>query len=128
MTELKQSYQPVLLLGLMAALGVLGEIAEELVVDLLSRKASLVASNVPGPQQQLYLAGSRLSQLMFWVPQSGTIGVGISILTYNGQVQFGVIADRKRIPDPRALVERFGREFEQLVLAVLLGTFLKEAS
>jgi len=128
MTELKQSYQPVLLLGLMAALGVLGEIAEDLAVGLLSRKASLVVSNVPGPQRQLYLAGSRLSQLMFWVPQSGSIGVGISILTYNGQVQFGVIADRKRIPDPRALVGRFGREFEQLVLAVLLGTFLKEAS
>jgi len=128
MNELKQSYQPVLLLGLMAALGILGEKAEELAVELLSRKASLVASNVPGPQRQLYLAGSRLSQLMFWVPQSGAIGVGISILTYNGQAQFGVIADRKRIPDPRALVERFGREFEHLVLAVLLGTFLKAAS
>ncbi len=128
MTQLKHSYQPVLLLGLMAALGILGEMAEELAVDLLTRKASLVASNVPGPQRQLYLAGSRLSQLMFWVPQSGAIGVGISILTYNGQVQFGVIADRKRIPDPRALVERFGCEFEQLVLAVLLGNVLPAAS
>jgi len=127
MSELKGSYQPALLLGLMATLGVLGETAEDLAVDLLSRKASLVASNVPGPQTQLYLAGSRLSQLMFWVPQSGQIGVGVSILTYNGQVQFGVIADRRRIPDPRRLVSRFATEFEQLVLAVLLGPFLRKA-
>ncbi len=124
MARLKGSYQPVLTLGLMATLGLLGRTLEDTAVDLLAGKASLVASNVPGPQEPRYLAGRRLTQLMFWVPQSGDIGVGISILTYDGQVQFGLIADSKRIPDPRAVVTRFATEFEQLLLAILMGPFL----
>lgn len=124
MAGLKGSYQPVLMLGLMATLGVLGETAEGLAIDLLSSKASLVASNVPGPQHALYLAGRRLSQLMFWVPQSGAIGLGISILSYNQCVQFGLVADRKRIPDPRAVAAGFPAEFESILLAVLLGPYL----
>ena len=51
-------------------------------------------TNVPGPQQALYLAGAHVTRLMFWVPQSGDIGVGVSILSYDGGVQFGLIADR----------------------------------
>ena len=125
MARLKSSYQPALMLGLMAALGILGDAAQRLAVDLLSSKSTLVASNVPGPSHQLYVAGSRISQLMFWVPQSGGIGLGISILSYNGQVQFGLIADRKRVPDPRNIAARFGAEFEQILLAVLLGPYLQ---
>ena len=124
MAGLKSSYQPMLMLGMMAALGLLGDQAERLTVDLLSSKATLVASNVPGPRKQVYIAGSRISQLMFWVPQSGRIGLGISILSYNGQVQFGLIADRKRVPDPRSIASRFAGEFEAIVLATLLGPYL----
>jgi hypothetical protein len=69
----------------------------------------------------MYLAGARVSEVMFWVPQSGHLGLGISILTYDGQVQFGVIADRRRVPDAGAVVKRFGAEFEKLLLSVLLG-------
>ena len=43
-------------------------------------------TNVPGPRQPLYLAGSELKQMMFWVPQSGNIGMGVSILSFNGEV------------------------------------------
>ena len=124
MAGLKSSYQPMLTLGMMATLGVLGDQAERLTVDLLSSKATLVASNVPGPRKQVFIAGSRISQLMFWVPQSGRIGLGISILSYNGQVQFGLIADRKRVPDPRSIASRFAGEFESIVLATLLGPYL----
>ena len=44
------------------------------------------------------------------------------MLTYNGQVQFGVMSDRQLIPDPRKLVELIETEFERLVLLVLLGS------
>ena len=88
-------------------------------------KATAVATNVPGPQEPLYLAGGRISRLIFWVPQSGDIGLGISILSYAGHVQFGLIADQKRVPDPDQVTARFREEFEKLVLSVLLGPFLK---
>jgi hypothetical protein len=90
-------------------------------VDLLSRKGSVVVSNVPGSQAPLYLCGQRITEMHFWVPQSGTIGVGISVLTYAGQVHFGVIADRNLIDDPASLADRFAPEFEKLLLAVTMG-------
>ena len=83
----------------------------------------MVATNVPGPQQPLYMAGSRLSDMMFWVPQSGSVGIGISILSYNGQVHFGLIADAKLIPDPDAVIQRFGSEFEKLLYLALMSNW-----
>lgn len=124
MSSLKSSYQPVLTLGLMAALGMMPGQVETLAIDLLSTKATTVATNVPGPAQRLYLAGSPIARLIFWVPQSGDIGLGISILSYAGMVQFGLIADHKRVPDPGAVTARFHEEFEKVVLALLLGAWL----
>jgi hypothetical protein len=77
-------------------------------------------TNVPGPQQTLYMAGARLKQIMVWVPQSGDIGVGVSILSYNGGVQFGLVTDKKLCADPQRIIDRFAPEFEQLLYAVLL--------
>jgi len=125
MTALKSSYQPVLTLGLMAALGMLPGSVEAAAIDLLSTKATTVATNVPGPAHPMFMAGRRISRMIFWVPQSGDIGLGISILSYAGQVQFGLIADFKRIPDPDAVTARFHDEFEKIVLSLLLGPFLK---
>ncbi len=126
MSALKNSYQPVLTLGLMAALGRMPGSVEAAAIDLLSTKATAVATNVPGPQQVMYLAGCRISRLIFWVPQSGDIGLGLSILSYAGQVQFGLIADYKRVPDPDAVTARFQEEFEKVVLSVLLGPYLTQ--
>jgi hypothetical protein len=77
-------------------------------------------TNVPGPQQPLYMAGAKLRQMMFWVPQSGDIGLGVSILSYDGGVQFGLIADKKLCAHPQAIIDRFAPEFEALVHGLLL--------
>ena len=60
---------------------------------------------------------------MFWVPQTGTVGVGMSILSYNGHVHFGLIGDAKLIPDPDAVTRRFGSEFEKLLYLSLMGNW-----
>lgn len=120
MEELKGSYQPPVSLGILAAVGMAPKVIQDQVLDMLAAKASAVMTNVPGPQKPLYLAGARLAQQMFWVPQSGDIGMGVSILSYNGTVQFGLVADRRLVPDPERIVERFRPEFEKLLYAVLL--------
>jgi hypothetical protein len=84
-------------------------------------------TNVPGPRQPLYLAGAPVRQMMFWVPQSGDIGVGVSILSYDGTVQFGLITDKNICKDPQAVIARFRPEFENLVHAVLLMPWDEEA-
>jgi len=57
------------------------------------------------------------------VPQTGSIGVGISILSYNGRVHFGLIGDAKLIPDPDAVIRRFGPEFEKLLYLALMSNW-----
>ena len=122
MRGLKGSQQPSLTLTLLGLLGMLPNIAQGPVLELFSRKGSLVASNVPGPQAPLYLCGQRITQMHFWVPQSGSIGVGVSILSYAGEVFFGLIADRACIAEPAQVVDRLGPEFERLLLAATVGT------
>lgn len=120
MNNLKTSYQPLLTLGILAAVGVAPKIVQEQFLDILAAKASTVMTNVPGPKQPLYLAGSRLDQCMFWVPQSGDIGIGVSILSYNDNVQFSLITDRHFIPDPDTIAPLFAAEFEKMMLALLM--------
>ena len=120
MAALKGSYQPVVALGVLAATGLAPKFVQDIALDILANKASAVMTNVPGPQQPLYLAGARLAQQMFWVPQSGDIGMGVSILSYNGSVQFGLVTDRHFVADPERIVARFRPEFEKLVYALLL--------
>jgi hypothetical protein len=77
-------------------------------------------TNVPGPQKPRWFAGSQLKQQMFWVPQSGNIGMGVSILSYDDKVQFGLMTDSSRIPDPELIVAGFSSEFEKLLWLVLM--------
>ena len=93
MSKLKGSRQAIVSFGLLAALGMAPAALQRTALELFSRKATAVATNVPGPQMPLYLAGCRLRDMMFWVPQTGSIGLGISILSYNGKVHFGLISD-----------------------------------
>lgn len=120
MTQLKKSKQAAVTFGFLAALGMAPSKLQKPVLDVLSEKASAVLTNVPGPQKPLYLAGSKMRDLMFWVPQNGSIGIGISILSYNGQVFFGLITDRRLVPDPQAIIERFRPEFEKLLYLSLM--------
>lgn len=118
MTALKASHQPLVVLTLLSTLGMAPEPLQASAVELFSSKASLVASNVPGPQQALYLAGRRVAEEMFWVPQSGSIGVGISVLSYNKRVHFGLIADSQLIERPRRLMSRIPKALAELEQAV----------
>ncbi len=108
MQALKGSAQALVTLEVLSLLGNLPAAVEEPAMQLFSAKASLVASNLRGPQQPLSLGGVPISQLLFWVPQAGGIGTGVSMLTYCGDVQFGVIADRHLIADPDKLVTMMG--------------------
>jgi len=126
MRELKGRRQAVVAFGLLAALGMGPAVLQQPALELFSRKASAVATNVPGPQQPLFMAGVEVRELMFWVPQTGSIGLGLSIISYNGRVHFGVVGDSKRVRDPDAIVQRFASEFEKLLLIALMEDWDEE--
>ncbi|HYM26795.1 MAG TPA: wax ester/triacylglycerol synthase family O-acyltransferase [Steroidobacteraceae bacterium] len=121
MQQLKGSSQAAATLGLLSVMGTLPASVAEPTTAMFSAKASLVVSNLRGPGEGLHIAGAEITQLLFWVPEAGTIGTGVSILSYRGGVQFGVISDREMIPHPEELVALIDAEFERLVYVVLLG-------
>jgi hypothetical protein len=71
-------------------------------------------TNVRGPSAPLRLAAHPIKQVMFWVPQSGRLGLGVSIMSYAGQVFLGIATDAGLVPDPEAIIANFHIEFEQL--------------
>jgi diacylglycerol O-acyltransferase len=123
MDELKGGYQALVAMVLLGVLGATPKVMQTEIQNYFAKKATAVMSNVPGPQTPLYLAGSQLEQIMFWVPQSGDIGVGVSILSYNGGVQFGIVTDEAMAHDPHQIINRFAPEFEKLVLLALMSNW-----
>jgi diacylglycerol O-acyltransferase / wax synthase len=121
MNELKGSYQPLLAFGVLAVSGLFIKPVQDAVLGMFAKKATAVMTNVPGPAVPLKFCGSTLRQTMFWVPASGDIGVGVSILSYGGGVQFGLITDQQLCPQPQQIIDRFEPEFAKLLwLAMML--------
>ncbi len=115
MNQIKRSPEALIAYGLLALIGSLPPALERRVMKMFASKASAVFTNVPGPRGTIYLAGVPLKELMFWVPQSGGLGLGISIISYNGGVQLGVTADGNLIKNPHELVRDFEIEFADLL-------------
>lgn len=120
MGQLKGSLQPLLAFGLLAVAGLLIKPAQDAMLSLFSRKTTAVMTNVPGPREKLKFLGATLEQSLFWVPQSGSVGLGVSILSYGGGVQFGVITDSTLCPDPQNIINGFEPEFARLSLLTLM--------
>ncbi len=120
MADLKGSYQPLLAFAVLALSGLLIKPAQDALLGLFAKKTTAVMTNVPGPAVPARFCGSTLKQNMFWVPASGDVGMGVSILSYAGGVQFGLITDAALCPDPQAIIDRFAAEFEQLLLVTMM--------
>lgn len=120
MNALKGSLQPLLTFGLLSVAGLMIKPAQDALLNLFGKKTTAVMTNVPGPAAKLKLCGATLEQNMFWVPQTGSVGLGVSILSYGGGVQFGVIADTGLCPEPQRIVDAFAPEFERLLTVTLM--------
>jgi diacylglycerol O-acyltransferase len=120
MHGLKGSMQPLLAFGMLAVAGLLVKPAQDALLNLFSKKTTAVMTNVPGPGTKLKICGSTIEETLFWVPQSGTVGLGVSILSYGGGVQFGVVSDATLCPDPQAIIDQFEPEFAKLAMVTLM--------
>jgi diacylglycerol O-acyltransferase / wax synthase len=116
MDAIKDTPEGAVSYGLLSVIGMTSAQIEKYIVDVFASKGSLVLTNVPGPTQPVYLAGTRLAGTMGWVPAAGGIAVGMSIFSYVGEVTVGVYADARLVPDPEALVAAFNAE-----VAAMLG-------
>jgi diacylglycerol O-acyltransferase len=114
MDSLKSSAEALVAWGILNAIGAVPQDIQRRVVSMFGSKATGVMTNVPGPKQTIYFAGKPVRDIMFWVPQSGYLGLGVSILSYAGQVRLGICTDAGLVPDPNQLVAAFHAEFDLL--------------
>ena len=114
MNAVKDSFEPAVTFGILQSIGAAPMWAHRQVVEMFAQKASAVLTNVPGPAEPVHIEGVGVDSLMFWVPQAGDIGLGISILSMNGTVRVGIAADAAYVPDPGRLAEAFSSEIDRL--------------
>ncbi len=114
MDAIKGSAEPMVVYGILQSIGRAPQWAHRMVVKMFAEKTSAVMTNVPGPPDTLHIAGAPLSTLMFWVPQAGDIGLGLSILSYADQVRIGVGSDAAYVEHPDRLVAAFEAELDAL--------------
>ena len=116
MDELKQSPEAVVAFTLLNIAGMLPTTVENLAFSIYHAKSTAVLTNVPGPQFPLYMAGSPLRSMMGWVPQAGGLGLGISILSYNGGISLGLNTDAGLVPDPAKIAAYYEDELARLLV------------
>jgi WS/DGAT/MGAT family acyltransferase len=114
MDDIKNMPEAYIAFGILGGMGWSPRQIEHLVVDIFTSKVSAVMTNVPGPRETLYLAGSPLQSLMFWVPTGGDLSLGVSILSYAGDIVLGIMTDAARCPDPGSIISAFQLEFEEM--------------
>ncbi len=78
---------------------------------------NLAVTNVPGPQEPLYLLGRRLVAFHPQVPLAGNTALGIAVLSYAGTLDFGLLSDYDALPDLGALAEGLRAAIAELALA-----------
>lgn len=115
MDNLKKSPEIPVAFSILKGIGMSPAELQEVMVTMFGSKATAVLTNVPGPPIPLYFAGRKISGLMFWVPQSGRVSLGLSILSYAGQVSLGVATDAGLVPDPQTIIDGFYAEYETLL-------------
>ncbi len=114
MDAIKASQQPAVAYGVLNAMGMTPKSVETSVLKFFGQKASAVMTNVPGPRTAVYIAGAKIEGFQFWVPMSAGVGLGVSIFSYNGQVNVGVASDAGLVSDPEALVAAYHDELKAL--------------
>jgi diacylglycerol O-acyltransferase len=82
------------------------------------RLFNLVVTNVPGPQFPLYAAGAQLLEMFPVVPLARGQGLSIGLTSYNGQVFYGLNADRDALPDVDVIGSLIEESLAELVETV----------
>jgi WS/DGAT/MGAT family acyltransferase len=81
------------------------------------RLFNLVVTNVPGPQSPLYLLGRELEAIYPMVPLAENTALGIAVLSYHGQLNFGLVGDYDALADLEVLADELRSSIDELATA-----------
>ena len=110
MDEIKHSPEGPVSYAVLEAVGLTPPAIESRIVDIFTAKATAVMTNVPGPRETVYLAGTPLRAVLVWAPTAGSVGMSVSIFSYRGEVSVGLLVHARLVPDPQSIIVRLQRE------------------
>jgi diacylglycerol O-acyltransferase / wax synthase len=119
MTEIKRSGEGRIAFDGLCAMGILPLGSERLSIDFFSAKATVVVSNMAGPDKPIRLAGVPVKGMLIMAPRSGSVGLGVTIFSYNGRLSIAVTADAGLVPHPDELLRAIVAELRALRRAVV---------
>ena len=86
-------------------------------LNFSTRLFNLIVTNIPGPQMPLYLLGHELEDLfpIAFLPKGH--GLAVAIMSYNGRLEYGLLADYDALPDLQLIAEGIDESLEGLLEA-----------
>jgi diacylglycerol O-acyltransferase len=117
MLAIKRSHQPQATMAFLSIAGCLPRALQRFALNLFTSKGSVVLTNIEGPARARYLAGSKMTDLICWVPQAGLMGVGFAFISYAGQIQLALFVDTDLVQNPDRLMALTHEAFTKLDLA-----------
>lgn len=121
MNAIKRSQQPRATMVFLSIAGCLPAFLQRFALNLFTSKGSVVLTNIEGPKSWRYLAGSKMTDLICWVPQAAMIGVGLAFISYAGQIQLALFVDTALVDDPDRLMALTCEAFATLDQATQAG-------
>jgi WS/DGAT/MGAT family acyltransferase len=118
MRALKRGLQGPWALALVRMAGCLPDWLQKPMLRIFSRRCTLIVTNVIGPAETRSVGGARMAELMLCVPQGLSVGIGVSIISYQGELRVGFLTDRKLMPDAAGAAASVRERFERLRRAV----------
>jgi diacylglycerol O-acyltransferase len=97
-------------------------LVSRLVARVPQRTMNTVTTNVPGPQLPLYAAGREMLEYYPFVPLGPGVRIGVAILSYNGQLRFGITGDYDTAPDIGVLADGIDAAVATLLRLAGAGT------
>jgi diacylglycerol O-acyltransferase len=117
MQHVKSSDQARVVFAWISSLGTTPGEVVRLAIDRYAGMSSLIITNVPGPKAHISIAGTEVTGLLFWVPTSGPVGVGLSLISYAGELLIGINVDAGLMPDVEHFRELLDDELAALAAA-----------
>ena len=112
--QIKRSPERLLTFLLLRILGITPSPLFKMVVNLFARRCTLAMTNVAGPHDPLRMTGTTLKQVIFWIPCAGHLAMGVSMLSYLGNLWLGIATDARLVPDPGVIIDGFESEMAAL--------------
>src|SRR5690606_4033347 len=102
-------------------IGTVMRTATRLLARMPQRSVNTVTTNVPGPQITLYCLGRPMLAHLPFVPLSHGGRTGVAILSYDGNLAFGVTGDRDTAADVDVLADAVPRGLDELLESIEVG-------